>query len=358
MGVAAPATVTAQDIEKRLTLQSELTMVWADFSSDGRRIATANGSNSDGTAARLQVWDAETGQVLKVLEGHSLAVTRGDFHPNNPNLLATVSWDGHAILWNLDSGRPVWKKEVANTKVANVAFSRDGTVLAVSSATGVVKLLNPDNGETVREIRPHGTNTVNGMAFFPDGKRLATAGVDKTVQVTSLDTNEQDRQWRIETPFAFDVAVSRDGRRVAAPSQFQGITIWDVATGEKEHDFSVEGPFAFSVVFSPDGKWLAAGSGEPDEHGEIKIWDVESGDVVHTVTGHSGAAMFVRFDPQGQQLISASEDGSAIVWRVAPTKPSTTTKTPAKTASRADFPFGVLIGKTKGPGMTGFVDAV
>ena len=67
------------------------------FSSDGKKLL----SGSDDTTINL--WDLETGQVLKTFEGHT-AVIRGVAFSPDGRRIASASWDRTVKLWDVESG--------------------------------------------------------------------------------------------------------------------------------------------------------------------------------------------------------------------------------------------------------------
>ena len=46
----------------------------------------------------------------------------------------------------------------------------------------------------------------------------------------------------------------------------------------------------------------------------MNLWDATTGECLHTLTGHDDEVTAVAYAPDGQNLISASEDGSWILW--------------------------------------------
>jgi WD domain, G-beta repeat len=114
------------------------------------------------------------------LTGHTDAVYRVAFSPNG-RLLASVSEDETARLWEVPSGRPHGRPLTG--PLYGVAFSPDGRLLATGDADNTVRLWEMPSG------RPHGqpltghTNQVDGVAFSPDGKLLATASADGTARL-------------------------------------------------------------------------------------------------------------------------------------------------------------------------------
>src|SRR5262245_61404203 len=93
------------------------------FSPDGRIIA----AGSDDCTIKL--WDAQTGQLLRSLEGHTNSVLSVAFSPDG-QVLASGSYDNSVKLWAVASGQLLRSLEGHTNSVQSVAFSPDGQVLA------------------------------------------------------------------------------------------------------------------------------------------------------------------------------------------------------------------------------------
>ena len=102
------------------------------------------------------------------------------------------------------------------TEVNGVAFSPDGERLASAGGDGTVKIWNSRTGDVVQTFPAH-TDAVVSVVFHPDGKHLASRGADLTVKVWDLTATGQavftelcDATRKFGT--AYTIAFSPDGQ--------------------------------------------------------------------------------------------------------------------------------------------------
>ena len=92
-------------------LQDNDLLTEARFASDSRRLVTAS---YDRTA---RIWDAQTGQTLTLLRGHSAFVNGATFSPDGQRV-ATASGDGTVRIWDAQTGELVRPKDPGTLLVA------------------------------------------------------------------------------------------------------------------------------------------------------------------------------------------------------------------------------------------------
>ncbi len=158
----------------------------------------------------------------------------------------------------------------------------------------------------------------NGLAFSPDGKRVATADAMHRVKVWDAMWGDLTLTLTGHTNTVYAIAFSRDGRLLATGSRDTTIRLWDAATGELLRTLEPGGSWIRSVAFSPNGTRLVSGSGAeqftPNKTAELILWDVASGSEIRRFAGPHDRIYGVAYRPDGNQIASINCESSLKLW--------------------------------------------
>ena len=196
--------------------------------------------------------------------------------------------------------------------VMGVAFSPDGSKIASASEDGSVKLWECATGREIRSLRGHLSHVLD-VAYSPDGRHLASAGMDDAVKLWDVVTGHEVLTLQGHTSWVLGVAYSPDGRHIASASADGSVKVWDARTGQIVHTLRGQGGAIWAVAYSPDGRRMASASA----NATVKVWDTRTGQAVHTLRGHADAVWGVAYSPNGRTLASASGDRSVKLWDAA-----------------------------------------
>ena len=139
-----------------------------------------------------------------------------------------------AKVWDANTGLSSPASPDTPTGVQDLAFSPDGqTIASVGGAyhgpdAAEVKLWDWRTGDRVARLVGH-TGLVTAVAYFPDGRRLATASDDRTIKLWDTMTREDVLTLRGHTSGVLSLAISRDGRQIASGSIDYSAKIWSTA---------------------------------------------------------------------------------------------------------------------------------
>jgi predicted dehydrogenase/glucose/arabinose dehydrogenase len=253
------------------------------FSPDGKKLFA-------GGFRKIVVLNSSSWKVENELSGHRAYVTDISGSPDGKTL-ASTSEDATLRLWNLSDGTSRVLHQEKEDPITGVAFSPDGSQLAVASGDdtrptrpGHIRLLDAGSGKVIHELTMH-DRAATGVAFSPDGKLIASTGLDEIVRVHLAESGKLVREYDGHSRPTNKARFLPSGKHIVSASGGRAVGknelhVWEVATGETVNSIdSHKGP-VFDVAVSRDGKLIASASRDKT----AKVWESSA------LTGSSGGA--------------------------------------------------------------------
>ncbi len=190
----------------------------------------------------------------------------------------------------------------------SIAWSADGTFIAVAFKDGKVVLYDPDSWTEKAHWTAH-NHQVRGIAIRPDSQQIVSVSRDRTVKVWDrgglLLRTLNGHGSSVEA-----VAFSNDGNLLVSCDQLGLVLVWDAGSGEERHRLALPGGHCFSVAFSPDNKHIAIGGNA----GRITLWEFQTNQQ-RVLNAQTGDIRGVAFSPRGGHLVSGSSDRTIVLWQ-------------------------------------------
>jgi WD40 repeat protein/tRNA A-37 threonylcarbamoyl transferase component Bud32 len=313
------------------------------YSPQGDLLATAG---HDGTA---RLWDARTGEERGVFPHGHEHVNCVAFSPDG-RMLATAAQDGKVRLWKVATTARIGKDLPYPQPVLGVAFSPDGKRLVATGSSGpkLWAVEHPASPVLVAELPNHGgmmgvamsqggvfvagqvmgsdavqlrqaaTGAVIGKplrgvralqtaAFSPDGRLLATAGGNGTVDLWKLPEGEHRRSLP-HPALVHGLAFSSDGRKLLTGCQDTVARLWALDAGGNQPEQIPLASSVYGVAFTPDGKSFAATGGVGSG---VVVWDMDQPRAAPIRTSHLIST--VCYSPNGRLLLTGGANLGALI---------------------------------------------
>jgi len=296
------------------------------FAPDARRVLTVCQDRT------VRVWDlAGTDAAPQRIPGDGLAAMIA----YSPDSRYVAKGYGAVRVYNTQTLEQVVWVFSEGLRLMTAEFSGDSKrVLGVTAMLG--RTMTPPNpgphlGWVVWDVErkqrvgptfrfPAGDKIVQHFAatISPDGRRVAWAGNTEGVQITDVETGKPTLPEPIPLPGGGEIdglAFSPDGKRLAVKAG--KLRVFDATTG-KAIGPEQELPGSLGrVTFSPDGRRVAACSAAYGGAGTARAWDAATGEPVTPVVRLAGQPTSLALrPPHGDQLLVSSSDGTVRTWNI------------------------------------------
>lgn len=276
----------------------------ADRPSFSQVVLSTGGSvrcvDSDGT---VHDWDPSTGKPKRIIRLRETALdvwASAELSPDGRRV-AILAMNEPLRVWSINDRKAIWKYELDDESVGSTAFSPDGKCLALALTNDLV-IWNVELGKQSLML----PRSKRQLAWSPEGRTLAAFGDTDGISLFELATGGLRRTW--EAADIRSMAFSADGKHLASGDENGVIRVFAMNRDQPVLDMVAASQPINVVRFSPDGKTLFAAIGN-----HIRVWD-RDGRPLAVFREHQGSITDLTTTADGRFLISASADGTALVW--------------------------------------------
>jgi hypothetical protein len=218
---------------------------------DGRSVLSGSEDRT------LRLWDVESKESLRVLEGHDFPVVASAISADGKRGLS-ADMGPRVRLWDLETGQEIGQFDHPGG-VASVALSADGK--RILAGLGQVKegavfpvcLWDADTGTLRKTFRGH-TAAVLSVAFAADEGPMASSSADGTVRLWKAGSETEEMRFSDLTGPVHQVAFSPNGHLLIGTAG--AVTrFWNLATGKSVRAGKQEADAAAACIL-PDGRAL------------------------------------------------------------------------------------------------------
>ncbi len=288
------------------------------FAPDGNLLFA---SLSNGSILEWDVADLQKPELLSTLEGGTESSLRRSMaiSPDGKKL-AAGNPDSTIALWDIsDPALPLmistWSGH--SQSVNSLAFSPDGTRLVSSSDDTLAQIVSWDISSAV----PKKTGTINGhslgvtsVLFDQSNSLLLSGSRDSTIMLWNIVSLKTDVVLGSINDPAKNIAFQPNSNTLLAVGTEGEFTTWDIANPSQPEKIKKQDGSIRFVFFSNDGKLMASMDLVKDNENTVTIWDAAKFSKLNTIKMNAESVSSVRFSADDKTLAIVGE--KIIFWNI------------------------------------------
>ena len=261
--------------------------------------------STDGTVI---VWDWDKEEMGFRLETgkpvHDL-----DLHPDAQTLI-TASEESVIRFWNFRAGGALPEKIQLESPANQVRFDKTGANVMAALQKGQIQIWQAGRLFQWESIQAH-DRPISGLGLSPDGNRLVTASLDKTMKLWNLQSKLEEKNFDTKNHRVQSLEFSPIGPSFVTAGADGKILFWNLDEDEPASELSGHQGKVNAIAFSKDGNTLVSGGSD----GKWVLWDANSKRMNFQRQEHEDQVTAVAISPDGELLATGSVDRTFKIWR-------------------------------------------
>uniref|UniRef100_A0A5F8G5C9 WD repeat domain 17 n=1 Tax=Monodelphis domestica TaxID=13616 RepID=A0A5F8G5C9_MONDO len=247
--------------------------------------------------------------------GHVETIFDCKFKPDNPNLLATASFDGTIKVWDINTLTAAYTSPGNEGVIYSVSWAPgDLNCIAGATSRNGAFIWDVERGKMVARFNEHGKNGIFCIAWsHKDSKRIATCSGDGFCIIRTIDGKVLHKYKHPAEVFGCDWSQNNKDM-IATGCEDKNVRVYYLATNSDQplKVFSGHTAKVFHVRWSPLREGILC-SGSDD--GTVRIWDYTQDACINILTGHTAPVRGLMWNTEiPYLLISGSWDSTIRVW--------------------------------------------
>uniref|UniRef100_A0A8C5PQP5 WD repeat domain 17 n=2 Tax=Leptobrachium leishanense TaxID=445787 RepID=A0A8C5PQP5_9ANUR len=247
--------------------------------------------------------------------GHIETIFDCKFKPDDPNLLATASFDGTIKVWDINTLTAVYTSPGNEGVIYSLSWAPgDLNCIAGATSRNGGFIWDVKKGKMITRFSEHGKNGIFCISWsHKDSKRIATCSGDGFCIIRTIDGRVLHRYKHPAAVFGCDWSQNNKDM-IATGCEDKNVRVYYVATSSDQplKVFTGHTAKVFHVRWSPLREGILC-SGSDD--GTVRIWDYTQDACINVLSGHSAPVRGLMWNTEiPYLLISGSWDYTIRVW--------------------------------------------
>uniref|UniRef100_A0AAR2INH4 WD repeat domain 17 n=1 Tax=Pygocentrus nattereri TaxID=42514 RepID=A0AAR2INH4_PYGNA len=247
--------------------------------------------------------------------GHVETIFDCKFKPDDPNLLATASFDGTIKVWDINTLTAVYTSPGNEGVVYSLSWAPgDLNCIAGATSRNGAFIWDVKKGKMITRFNEHGKNGIFCIAWsHKDSKRIATCSGDGFCIIRTIDGKILHKYKHPAAVFGCDWSQNNKDM-IATGCEDKNVRVYYLATSSDQplKVFTGHTAKVFHVRWSPLREGILC-SGSDD--GTVRIWDYTQDACINVLSGHTAPVRGLMWNSEVPYLLtSGSWDYTIRVW--------------------------------------------
>ncbi len=163
----------------------------------------------------IKLWDPTTGKEIRTLKDHIDSVYALQFTPDGKRLVSGAA-DRTVKIWDVASGKRLYTFSDALDGINTIAIDPTGKYVAAGGLDKTIRIWRMDeiNGELTQSLMAH-EDAILKLVWSPDGKSIASSSADRSIKILKSSDLSEVKLIPKQSDWAYGLQFSPDGRQLA-----------------------------------------------------------------------------------------------------------------------------------------------